>query len=765
MHKFVFTSYLGKEGHAAEAQAKITEKKDASGPKDLSKRRNQIDIDSSPSGIGNNHAVQRSGMEKSSPIASIGNSQPDDNIETEKLWHYRDPNSKIQGPFSMMQLRKSNTTGLFPPEMRIWTNHEQYDSLLLTDALNGKYHAAPDLSNKAFPSSQENGSTEGIAASNEGTNRTSEDNNKQTEETSCKISGVLSDDTRPVKAEESGPSGWLRCWDLLKDGNPTADGVQIRNLLPPSNPESRDEPLIDEVNHSTRNGEKNSGVPATQNPEPGGDESQSQPNDEGPSSEGNSRPFNIDLSSTILEPVPVFPPVSKSPSSSKPAENIDVLDLLSPTTKTEIQQPESADLLEQGSSFLELLSPAPRSHNEDQAPQETDTKQSGFVNLPIPNSGTDWIGPSSLGIGGVQLPDVTDEWCGYSHTPARPPIQEWDSGLVSTSRPQEISGENAISPAPDFTHAPPSHPSSNGPNWLAIMNEPIEFVALGEDSVSDLLAEVDAMESRGALPSPTSAIKFARELLEDCKDDCFSSIEDFSSTHEPRKSDALSSTRDVHFTSQPSAPCKPNTSPIDAFDFFRRSSVNSSASSEGETSAPVHSGDAGSEFHPSVPHFPNQEMVGAGPGPTTAAVPGADGADPSWGQMQGNINLVTVQGNVNLVLGGPAAQGMANNLGWGSNQGPGWANPNSIRSPRNGNMLRDGQRKYGGERFNCPREWSYQNNDPGYGRGRLPRGRQPYGGGGGGGGYSRPVPKGQRVCKFYESGHCKKGAFCDYLHP
>ncbi|KAL0378360.1 UNVERIFIED_CONTAM: hypothetical protein Sradi_3141500 [Sesamum radiatum] len=53
---------------------------------------------------------------------------------------------------------------------------------------------------------------------------------------------------------------------------------------------------------------------------------------------------------------------------------------------------------------------------------------------------------------------------------------------------------------------------------------------------------------------------------------------------------------------------------------------------------------------------------------------GPDITDPGWGNVHGNINLVTVQGNVNLVLGGPA-QGIAN-LGWGSNPGTAWINPN-----------------------------------------------------------------------------------------
>ncbi|WOL17249.1 zinc finger CCCH domain-containing protein 19-like [Canna indica] len=60
--------------------------------------------------------------------------------ESDKIWHYKDPSGKIQGPFSMMQLRKWNTTGYFPPNLRIWrTSEKQDDSILLTDALVGKF--------------------------------------------------------------------------------------------------------------------------------------------------------------------------------------------------------------------------------------------------------------------------------------------------------------------------------------------------------------------------------------------------------------------------------------------------------------------------------------------------------------------------------------------------------------------------------------------------------------------------------------------------
>ncbi|KAJ4831546.1 hypothetical protein Tsubulata_017969 [Turnera subulata] len=60
--------------------------------------------------------------------------------ESDKIWHYQDPSGKIQGPFSMVQLRKWNNTGYFPADLRIWrTTEKQDDSILLSDALNGNF--------------------------------------------------------------------------------------------------------------------------------------------------------------------------------------------------------------------------------------------------------------------------------------------------------------------------------------------------------------------------------------------------------------------------------------------------------------------------------------------------------------------------------------------------------------------------------------------------------------------------------------------------
>ncbi|KAL8034072.1 hypothetical protein ABFX02_12G003200 [Erythranthe guttata] len=554
----------------------------------------QVNVTNSTIGGRNESNDQRSEMETSSATVSVRNFLPVNIIETEKLWHHRDHNGKIQGPFSMMHLRDSSKIGLFPHNMRIWTNHEQYDSLLLTDALSGRFHGASEWRHDR----------------NDG-------DSKQKETASCNNATVLPDNNSgSVRANES-PS-WPQCWDLLKD---------------------------DEVSNGPQNTEKNPNVPNQIETTSGGNKSLQE--------KENPRPLPIDLS----------------------LNDIDI-------DSGCVSAPVSTNFPLQNSGILELLSPK-EDHKASEKPPP------GLPNFPVPNAGPSWI------------PEVANEWCGYASTPAKPCAADtWDSDLASapSQRPHEVT------------------------NWLAMMNEPIEFDALGEESVSDLLAEVDAMESQGVFPSPTSAMKFAKEML-DCRDDCFSSIEEFSSTN------------DV---------CKPviaSSSVIEGLDSFNNSSSVGSAV-ENNNSSSVYTGGTGSDFH--------QET-----------------ADPGWGAVQGNINLVTVQGNVNLVLGGPSAQGMAN-MGWANPyQTAGWGNPNLNQSPVNGNLPWEGPRKYGGERFPSPREWGgcYQGGgEPGFGRGRLPWGRPPFSGGGGGG-YSRPPPKGQRICKFYESGRCKKGAFCDYLHP
>ncbi|OIT08406.1 zinc finger ccch domain-containing protein 19 [Nicotiana attenuata] len=63
--------------------------------------------------------------------------------ETEKMWHYKDPSGKAQGPFSMVRLRKWSNTGYFPADLKIWSiTEKEGESILLTDALEGRLEKA-----------------------------------------------------------------------------------------------------------------------------------------------------------------------------------------------------------------------------------------------------------------------------------------------------------------------------------------------------------------------------------------------------------------------------------------------------------------------------------------------------------------------------------------------------------------------------------------------------------------------------------------------
>ncbi|KAL1554341.1 zinc finger CCCH domain-containing protein 19 isoform X2 [Salvia divinorum] len=75
---------------------------------------------------------------------SAGAAEPAVKInESEKMWQYQDPSGKVQGPFSMVQLRKWNNTGYFPANLKIWrATEKQENSVLLVDVLAGKFPKA-----------------------------------------------------------------------------------------------------------------------------------------------------------------------------------------------------------------------------------------------------------------------------------------------------------------------------------------------------------------------------------------------------------------------------------------------------------------------------------------------------------------------------------------------------------------------------------------------------------------------------------------------
>ncbi|MED6181363.1 hypothetical protein PIB30_018694 [Stylosanthes scabra] len=90
--------------------------------------------------------------------------------------------------------------------------------------------------------------------------------------------------------------------------------------------------------------------------------------------------------------------------------------------------------------------------------------------------------------------------------------------------------------------------------WQAIFGEPADFGSLVDESVSDLLAEVEAMESLGGggLESPTSIMKCDDELTDGSKNDCLSFALGLGlgPMLDAGKGDALSSTGDLRIASQ-----------------------------------------------------------------------------------------------------------------------------------------------------------------------------------------------------------------------
>ncbi|CAK9157056.1 unnamed protein product [Ilex paraguariensis] len=653
-------------------------------------------VDSSGSAVGGNQAVMSSqwfsgvASENSAIPLSTEDAPSVSKSETDKLWHYRDPNGGIQGPFSMVQLRKWSTTGLFPPDMRIWVSDEQVDSILLTDALNGQFH-------KALP--------------------------------------ILFDIS--LKSQEVGMHS--QCWESLKGNNSCSDQPQVHSPLPSSIIPGQPDVLLMQQG-SSRECETEKSGPNHENWNSHGTKVCQSTVENSREKECNSQTYSGQSSGqnwrslNNLDSNLGFASVTKSINSSEQNGDMDIANLPSPTPKTinrewegqaaENKQSVSSDVPVQDVSVLP--SPTPKPCHEDQNGQTAETKQSVLSNFPIQDSGPTWSSASSLVVGGAQLPEVANEW-GARSPAAKPSTKEWDSGLGSVS-------------------------SSKQPEMAAV-TETIEFSTLAEESVSDLLAEVDAMESRSGLASPTSAMDYGEELIQGSKNDCFSSIEELSPTPDLGKSDAFSSTGDMQLSCQSRSRDDPVVaSRADIFYPVKSCSGQSSTSDEvdGErktTHVPVNSGKADSYVPSPAPSTRKQHMVGI----RMVQSAGLEAMETDWRTMQGNVNMGW----------GGSPQGIGN-MGWNNNQMMAWGNTNNNHGALAGSLMWDGQRKYTGERFIDPRETAFQG-DSGYNRGRPSWNRQSFVGGGGA--YSRPPPKGQRVCKFFENGHCKKGEFCDYLHP
>ncbi|KAL8229317.1 hypothetical protein R6Q57_014217 [Mikania cordata] len=643
-----------------------------------------------------NHATLSSSPSNRAPETVI--SVKKTSFPNDTVWHYRDPNGKVQGPFSLVQLQRWSTTGYFPHEMRIWANHED-QSLLLTDILEQQFH-----------------------------------NHKN-----------------------------ITATDANKVGD-QLEGANIGSEVPPSTTVSVVPNLVshEKLSDSQSFGQNWSATTTTNN-----------------------------INSLNYNPSSVESTVQLD-TSSMPIQD---------TEKCEGDNTNHAP-----TAVIDLPGPTPVDGHEK--------IQSAFDSkLLVQDSGNNnplsWSSASSLVVGGAKLP--------VSGLMGAGKREEWDSGIVL-----EVAADHVATPTSNIDqNVNPSQPTCNDFTWHG-MGGMIEFSTLEEESVSDLLAEVDAMESQYGLPSPTSRNSFVDDLFN-------GSFDEFSPTPDQgTRSDGFSSSGDIQLHCQLTATpeehivgSSQSNSINCAFDFMKTSNglqqhVFITPEINGQTIGVSQRTD--SEIigfkQPEIDQAP-QGMIDIN---RSAKAEGDEGEmEAKYGDVQVTMKLENGNHNIhNLESGGkiksgehskemqaPKPMGIGAKLVTRVAQIKGLEGTTSQPPPlppappllppltlgldpydpcdlgsdtlqitntgRGGNIGGDpNQRKYGGERYNSSN--SHQVEESGCSRNsrsswnkHLSFGSDS--GGGGGGGNLKPPVKGQRVCRFYESGRCKKGASCKHLHP
>ncbi|XP_059623534.1 zinc finger CCCH domain-containing protein 44-like [Cornus florida] len=627
--------YPDKESHPLDAR------KDSCGSNSLEKPGDQVDSAGSAFGDRYSQAVLRSGSFSgvasgiSTAPLSTGMAPSLNKSEKDKLWHYRDPNGKIQEPVSMVQLREWRMSENFPPGMRIsGVNDKQDVSLYSCD---GRWGGS--MNTVIIDSKQ----SEGSCNSNNAKSHSSDIN--ETMSITC------------CSHLQAGNSS--QCCDSSECNNPSSDLPQVHSQLFPSTLSGR---LHGNLTHQGRDLEgkrwnsgpnnwnshgtavfKTMGVHSHENK----CNSWGHP---GQSSGQNWKPLPVNFSSTHQNSSSNLAYVTKSTDSSEQHREIGFVKLPCCTQKpsngnwesqaADNKQSVSSNAPDQESRIQDLPNATEKSSIGNEKGRVTINKQSVSSNFLDQDSGPSWSSASSLVAGsGTQLPETADEWDGYSATPAKSSVEELDSSVVSVTslKPPEVFGDHAATPTSKIEQLAYSPPSS----WQAIDAEPIEISTLAEESVSDLLAEVDAMESQYGLTSPTSKLNCGGELMQNSKDDCFNSIEVSSPTHNPGKSNAFSSTSGIQLPSQSTMTDeKLGSSRDDILDPVKRSGGHSSTSAQGEGETwfgdvPVMHCNAGSNIQPLAPSTMKHNILDS----DTTQTAGLEATDTGWGTMKINVDL------------------------------------------------------------------------------------------------------------------------------
>lgn len=397
----------------------------------------QVGLSSSDS---RNHAVV-----KSETCASLSN-KPIDGLDTNMIWLYGDPDGKIHGPFSLLNLQQWNSSGYFPPELRIWRLSEpQNSSILLTDALNGQFHKAGSVQNHSIPKQE-------VTAT------------------------IANDQNRSVAVAK----------------------LENRVLDFSPNSVSTDQSVISSSNSViTRCSDASN-------------------------KSGNNFSQTVPLDFTL-------------------SNERETLGSVSLWNKSKVESP----VLGQ-SPISCSLSLATFPGNSNCSVPQHERWNAGQADADGNNAVKNTCNQNHIGLSGSGEKQVTAtvQSCGQNWNAATPSSASnvWDSnsGLVSFTDNQEIDFLDLFSPTFKFNFA------STTTDWQPIVAGPDEC----DESVSDLLAEVEAMESQKRLPSPTSTFRGPAELIRHSINDSFSPAEGHSPALDVSKGDSMSSTNDLQMHSR-----------------------------------------------------------------------------------------------------------------------------------------------------------------------------------------------------------------------
>ncbi|XP_074264396.1 uncharacterized protein LOC141586899 [Silene latifolia] len=549
--------------------------------------------------------------------------------ELEKIWYYRDPADKIQGPFCLLQLRKWNSSGYFPSDLRVWKTNETYDrSILLNDVLLKQQSSEPHSQQHSCLQSHDGGKFDdekvnsiGTMSSNSVAPRTSEQANEECSETN-------STDVASFRgANEHSTNGFSYQPD--SDGQGGAGQTSVENLKAqlieslfnieePSadaaintSPDMMHLDLESDPLHLSCAMSMSDTIDAKIQAV----KSQSSSPDAGRSDSGTSLPMASELPGSMsnsnceMKNLHVVPElheksevckVSVVPTlSSKENKDLDGHDAdqkecagygqeqdsrVSSTVTSSATVPVlpiavdkedtealrsyvtdnrhsiAANILQQENKYYTasdipeqasgaswstisggvMVSDLPSTSLMTQADGSKnpiiENKGTPTSSIPVQDSGIRWTNI----LDDVHLPDVAGEWGMYSTVHAKPSVVEFNPGLASGSSTR-------------LAEVPIGHAAVTSESCQLTLNcdisnwQPIELSTLGDESVSDLLSEVEAMESLRSMSSPTSWMNCGDDSIGSPGDDCFSPLGGLTPHLDPVKNDALSSSTDLQF--------------------------------------------------------------------------------------------------------------------------------------------------------------------------------------------------------------------------